>query len=36
MKYKFLTAVLAILAVFSGCDTDFEVNAEWKDISIVY
>lgn len=28
--------LLGFLALFSSCETDFEINAPWKDITIVY
>ncbi|MBL4656314.1 MAG: hypothetical protein JKY33_10880 [Bacteroidia bacterium] len=28
--------LLGLLTMFSACETDFEVNAPWKDITIVY
>ena len=34
MKYLFLS--LLILLSFSSCETDFDVNANWQDVTIVY
>jgi len=31
-----LLASLLLLTTFTGCETDFDINAEWKDITIVY
>ncbi|MHC1775988.1 MAG: hypothetical protein AB9834_11315 [Lentimicrobium sp.] len=38
MKRRFLTLILPIIAltIFSGCETDIDVTAEWKDITIAY
>lgn len=34
-RFKFIVAIsLVVLSI--GCSTDFEVNAPWKDISIIY
>ncbi|PCH93521.1 MAG: hypothetical protein COB85_06865 [Bacteroidetes bacterium] len=33
-KLLLLTAVVAM--VFQGCETDFDVNAPWKDVAVVY
>ena len=37
MRYlKFLFTIFVILTLFSSCKKDFNVNADWKDITIVY
>lgn len=33
---SFLYCLVIISLIFQSCSTDFEVNAEWKDIPIVY
>ena len=34
---KNLTIFLLVLSmVFMACETDFEVNASWKEVTIVY
>ena len=34
MKFQYLFFLFIIL--FSSCETDFDVNAEWEDVTIVY
>lgn len=34
MKYIFL--LLSLTVLFYSCETDFETNAEWEDITVVY
>lgn len=36
MRIKTFLVVLSSLATLSGCETDFDLNAEWKDIPVVY
>lgn len=36
MKKISVLLAFIVLAFFSGCETDFDVNAKWKDITIVY
>jgi hypothetical protein len=36
MKLKSLLSFCLTLLVFSGCDDTFVVNADWKDITIIY
>ena len=33
---KILYIIFIFLLLYSSCKTDFEINAEWKDITIVY
>lgn len=33
---RFLLVIVAFITILSSCSTDFDVNSEWKDISIVY
>jgi hypothetical protein len=36
MRLKSLTYICFSLLVFSSCDDTFDVNADWKDITIIY
>jgi hypothetical protein len=36
MHLRILILLLVAAALVSGCRTDFDINAEWKDITIVY
>ena len=36
MKKLMLLATTYMVALFFSCSNDFEVNADWKDIPIVY
>lgn len=36
MKKIFFLPLLIILSLINSCKTDFDVNADWKDISVVY
>jgi hypothetical protein len=36
MNLRQLVLLLLIPLAFTSCETDFELNAEWKDITIVY
>ncbi|MFA5783191.1 MAG: hypothetical protein WC868_13065 [Bacteroidales bacterium] len=33
---KILFITVTVLLLYSSCKTDFEINAEWKDITVVY
>ena len=33
-KIYLLVSVFAI--IFTSCDTDFDVNAEWEEVTVVY
>ena len=33
---KLYQLFVCFLVVFSSCETDFDVNAEWDDVTIVY
>ena len=34
MKFQYL--ILLFIILFSSCETDFDVNAQWQDVTIVY
>ena len=36
--YRLLVVLTAVLAgsVWYGCSTDFDVNAEWRDVTVIY
>lgn len=36
MRIKTLSLILLSALVFNSCETDFDLNAEWKDIPVVY
>lgn len=36
MKSIFLVLIVLVAGIFNSCTTDFEVNAEWKEIGIAY
>lgn len=36
IKYLQIVLLLLISACFVSCETDFDLNAEWKDITVVY
>lgn len=36
MKKTYLFLIFPVLFLFNNCSTDFDINAEWKDITVVY
>lgn len=36
MNYLRLTIFLTAFLFFASCETDFDINADWKDITVVY
>ncbi len=35
-KFKYALLIIGFPLIFLSCETDFDTNAEWKDISVVY
>ena len=33
---KIISLFLIILTVFSSCETEFNVNADWKEVTVIY
>lgn len=36
MKIKIVVILIAVAGLFHSCSTDFDINADWQDIAVVY
>ena len=36
MKNRLITVIGVLVVVLGACETDIDVNADWKDITTVY